>query len=89
MMARTTPVETMKRAAIKHGGAPLLQPEIRTGFRDTYSLSLPNDLIDLLKQLNKRVNLSRELEKPIRKAAARIARNINENRPKGRGLPTI
>lgn len=79
-MARITPTETFKRAAGRHGATPPLCHEIRTNFRDTYSLSLPTELIDLLKQLNKRVNLSRELEKPIRKAAARIARNLNENR---------
>lgn len=61
-------------------GRPLPQPQIRTAFRDTYSFSLPNELIDLLKQLNKRVNLSREMEEPIRNAAVKIARNLNEKR---------
>lgn len=79
-MSRITPTEVFINGSKRHG-VPLPQKQqIRTAFRDTYSFSLPVELIDLLKQLNKRINLSRELEKPIRKAAARIARNLNENR---------
>lgn len=78
-MSRMTPTEIFRNGCARHGRSPATEPEIRTAFRDTYSFSLPNDLIDLLKALNKRVNLSRELQEPIRKAAARIARKLNEN----------
>lgn len=84
-MKRITPTQVFRNRI-----APLPRSgQIRTAFRDTYSFSLPVELIDLLKQLNKRVNLSREMEIPIRKAAVKIARKLNEKAPKVRGLLII
>lgn len=79
-MKRITPTQVFQNGAKRHGPTLPCLDRLPTSFRGTYTVSLPVELIDLLKQLNKRVNLSRELEIPIRKAAVKIARKLNENR---------
>lgn len=72
---------------MRRGLNPLPSLEkLPTSFRDTYSLSLPCELINLLRSLNKRINVSRELESPIRRWAVKTARVLNKTRGSGRGL---
>lgn len=81
-MSRITPTQTFR-----NGITPLPCSAIATAFRKTVSLSLACELAELLSELSKRgVNVSRGLEIPIRKWAAKTAREFNKNTRKGRGL---
>lgn len=82
-MKRITPIETFMNAA----RAPLPCPALATAFRKTVSISVSVELAELLSGLSQRgVNVSRGLEIPIKKWAAKTAREINKTAPKRRGL---
>ena len=81
-MSRITPTQVFRNAI-----DPLPCEKLPTDFRKTVSLSLPVALAELLSGLSKRgVNVSRALEIPIRKWAAKSAREFNKNSPRRRGL---
>lgn len=81
-MKKITPTETF-RNAIRRSPLPA---SILTSFREPYSVCLPREVTELLRQISPHVNVSRGLEIPIRKWAVKTAREINKNTAPVRGL---
>lgn len=81
-MKATTPTQTFKNGAVRHGKVVVDYRKLPTSFRVPYSVSLDVSVRDLLTTLHKEygVNVSKEVEPLIKKWAARTARKLNENR---------
>jgi hypothetical protein len=87
-MGKISPTQTFKNV-VQRARDPLPQSKLATTFRKPFSLSLQVELCELMTKLHRdhRVNLSQELEPLIKRRMVKLARQINETAPRGRGLP--